>query len=61
MVAARRRAVDPNDELQYGDRVPYVITVGEPNTRLADRAIPPEDMFQKYVRRLDSKVDTDSH
>jgi len=51
MVAARRRAVDPNDEPQHGDRIPYVITVGEPNTRLADRAVPPEDMFQKFVRR----------
>lgn len=47
MVAARRRAVDPNDEPQYGDRVPYVITVGEPDSRLADRAVPPEDMFRK--------------
>lgn len=49
MIAARRRAVDPNDEPQYGDRIPYVITMGEPGTRLADRAVPPEDMFQKSV------------
>ena len=59
MVAARRRAVDPNDEPQYGDRIPYVITVGEPNTRLADKAVPPEDMFQKSVGYSDSKMSTD--
>jgi len=59
MVAARRRAVDPNDEPQYGDRIPYVITVGEPNTRLADRAVPPEDMFQRSVGRPDSKMSAD--
>ena len=60
MVAARRRAIDPNDELQYGDRIPYVITVGEPGTRLTDRAVPPEDMFQKSVRRPNFKMSTDS-
>ena len=60
MVAARRRAVDPNDEAQYGDRIPYVIMVGEPNTRLADRAVPPEDMFQKSVRHPDSKMGIDT-
>jgi DNA polymerase zeta len=54
IVAARRRAIDPNDKTQYGDRIPYVITVGEPNTRLADRAFPPEDMFQKSFKRSNS-------
>jgi len=60
MVAVRRRAVDPNDEPQYGDRIPYVITVGEPNTRLADRAVSPEDMFQKSVRYPNFKMSTDN-
>lgn len=60
MVAARRQAIDPNDEIQHGDRIPYVITVGEPNTRLADRAVPPEDMFQKSFKRSASKMNTDS-
>lgn len=60
MVAARRRAVDPNDEPQYGDRIPYVITVGEPNTRLADRAVPPEDMFQKSVRLPSPEIGIDT-
>ena len=60
MIVARRRAVDPNDEPQYGDRIPYVITVGEPGTRLVDRAVSPEDMFQKSVRRPNFKMNTDS-
>lgn len=33
---------DPNDEPQYGDRIPYVIARGPPGTRLVDRAIGPE-------------------
>lgn len=61
MVAARRRAVDPNDEPQYGDRVPYVITVGEPDTRLADRAVPPEDMVRKSAQPPNSKTGTDGY
>lgn len=44
-VAARRMAEDPNDEPQYGDRVPYVVARGEPGTRLVDRAIRPEDVL----------------
>ena len=61
MVAARRRAVDPNDEPRYGDRVPYVITVGETNTRLADRAVSPEDMFQRSTRLPNSRTSTDGY
>lgn len=59
MVAVRRRAIDPNDQTQYGDRVPYVITVGDTNARLADRAVSPEDMFQKSFKRSDFKMSTD--
>jgi DNA polymerase zeta len=59
MVAAKRRTIDPNDNPQYGDRIPYVITVGEPNTRLADRAVPPEEMFQKSSKRFNFKMRTD--
>jgi DNA polymerase elongation subunit (family B) len=55
MVAARRRATDPNDESQYGDRVPYLITISGPSTRLADRAVPPEDMFERFVESPSSK------
>ncbi|KAA1471469.1 hypothetical protein DENSPDRAFT_837475 [Dentipellis sp. KUC8613] len=52
-VAARRAALDPNDEPQYGDRVPYVITRGEPNTRLVDRAVRPEELIESREKRLD--------
>ena len=51
-VAARRMAEDPNDEPQYGDRIPYVIIRGPPGTRLVDRAVPPEDVLNdSYVRK----------
>ena len=60
MIAARRRAVDPNDEPQHGERIPYVITVGEPSTKLADRAVPPEDMFQRSVRHSGFETNIDS-
>lgn len=44
-VAARRMLVDQNDEPQYGERVPYVIVRGEPNSRLVDRAVAPQELF----------------
>jgi DNA polymerase zeta len=44
-VAARRMLEDPNDEPQYGDRIPYVIARGPPGTRLVDRAIAPNIML----------------
>jgi DNA polymerase zeta len=45
IVAARRAGEDPSDEAQYGDRIPYVIIRGAPNSRLVDRAVPPEDVL----------------
>ena len=44
-VAARRMLEDPNDEPQYGDRIPYVIVRGDPDSRLVDRAAAPEDLL----------------
>lgn len=41
-VATQRLLQDPMDEAAYGDRIPYVITRGEPHTRLVDRAVAPE-------------------
>ena len=41
MVAARRKAEDPNDEAQYGDRIPYVIVRGAPGSLLVERAMDP--------------------
>ncbi|KAG8872386.1 DNA polymerase zeta [Tulasnella sp. 331] len=45
VVAARRLARDPRAEAQYGDRVPYVITRGEPKQRLVDRAFEPLEVL----------------
>jgi DNA polymerase elongation subunit (family B) len=45
---------DANDEPQYGERVPYVITRGEPGMKLVDRAVAPEELlhnrYDKVVR-----------
>lgn len=40
-VAAKRTLLDPSDEPQYGERVPYVIARGEPDSKLVDRATDP--------------------
>ncbi|KAG8995718.1 DNA polymerase zeta [Tulasnella sp. JGI-2019a] len=46
VVAARRLARDPRAEAQYGDRIPYVITRGEPKQRLVDRAFEPLEVLK---------------
>ncbi|KDQ07690.1 hypothetical protein BOTBODRAFT_149069 [Botryobasidium botryosum FD-172 SS1] len=45
VVAARRLALDARAEPQYGDRVPYVITRGDPKSRLVDRAVGVDEML----------------
>ncbi|KAI0047841.1 hypothetical protein FA95DRAFT_1492015 [Auriscalpium vulgare] len=52
-VAARRMLRDPNDEPQYGERIPYVIVRGPPNTRLVDRAVAPEELLDAGHEHLD--------
>ncbi|KAI0296211.1 hypothetical protein BC826DRAFT_1005902 [Russula brevipes] len=49
IVAARRQLEDPNNEAQYGDRIPYVIARGAPHDRLVDRAVAPEELFDGLV------------
>ena len=44
-VIVRRQLEDPNNEAQYGDRIPYVIARGAPHERLVDRAVVPEELF----------------
>ncbi|KAJ8702610.1 DNA polymerase zeta [Pleurotus ostreatus] len=44
-VAARRVLIDPNDEPQYGDRIPYVIARGPPGSRLVERAFTPQEVL----------------
>jgi DNA polymerase zeta len=42
--------VDPSDEAQYGERIPYVIIRGQPMSRLVDRAVSPEEVVKdRYV------------
>jgi len=53
-IAARRLIGDPNDEVQYGDRMPYVIIRGEPNSRLVDRAVEPLELLNNHHIHLDA-------
>ncbi|KAI0669901.1 hypothetical protein C8Q78DRAFT_976102 [Trametes maxima] len=53
-VAARRMLEDPNDEPQYGERIPYVIVRGEPGSRIVDRATAPHELFRESHKRLDA-------
>ncbi|KAI0651854.1 hypothetical protein C8Q79DRAFT_935176 [Trametes meyenii] len=53
-VAARRMLEDPNDEPQYGERIPYVIIRGEPGSRIVDRATAPHELFKDSHKRLDA-------
>ncbi|OCH96164.1 hypothetical protein OBBRIDRAFT_816122 [Obba rivulosa] len=53
-VAARRMLQDPNDEPQYGDRIPYVIIRGDPGSRLVDRAVAPEVLLENPQMHLDA-------
>ncbi|CAE6411247.1 unnamed protein product [Rhizoctonia solani] len=52
-VAARKLALDPMSEPQYGERVPYVIVRGEPGSRLVDRAVPPEELLKDRHKSID--------
>ncbi|KAJ3734863.1 hypothetical protein DFJ43DRAFT_1130593 [Lentinula guzmanii] len=45
-VAAKRTLLDPGDEPQYGERVPYVIVRGEPGSKLVDRAMDPSEFLR---------------
>lgn len=47
MVAARRMMIDPNDEPEYAEPIPYVITQAEPGTLLAERAMDPLEMISE--------------
>ncbi|CCM07100.1 uncharacterized protein FIBRA_09427 [Fibroporia radiculosa] len=53
-VAARRTTNDPMDEPQYGERVPYVIMRGDPDTRLVDRAVSPGELIDNSQKQLDA-------
>ncbi|CAE7105599.1 unnamed protein product, partial [Rhizoctonia solani] len=52
-VAARKFALDPMSEPQYGERIPYLIIRGEPGSRLVDRAVPPEELLRDRHKTID--------
>ncbi|KAF9270228.1 hypothetical protein L218DRAFT_849988 [Marasmius fiardii PR-910] len=53
-VAAKRSLLDPNDEPQYGERVPYVVTRGIPGIKLVDRAMDPLEFLEAGNLHLDA-------
>ncbi|KAJ3750399.1 hypothetical protein DFH05DRAFT_73135 [Lentinula detonsa] len=53
-VAAKRTLLDPGDEPQYGERVPYVIVRGEPGSKLVDRAMDPSEFLRNPHTQLDA-------
>ncbi|KZT02722.1 uncharacterized protein LAESUDRAFT_399797 [Laetiporus sulphureus 93-53] len=53
-VAARRMVEDPADEPQYGERVPYIIVRGDPDSRVVDRAVAPEALLNDSQKHLDA-------
>ena len=52
-MAAIRAELDPSDEPQYGERVPYLIAQGSPNEPQYKRARRPEDFLADRHLRLD--------
>lgn len=55
LIAARKMASDPRTEPAYAERVPYVIVKGAPQSRLRDRAVPPEVVLENPMLALDSE------
>ena len=45
VVAAKRMVMDPQDEPQWGERIPYVIARGAQGSRLVDRALNPFELL----------------
>ncbi|KAH8102662.1 hypothetical protein BXZ70DRAFT_798056 [Cristinia sonorae] len=55
VVAARRQIEDPNDEPQYGERIPYVIIRDDTLPRLVDRAVAPDVVLNDSQMHLDAR------
>ncbi|KAK9457853.1 hypothetical protein V1511DRAFT_454690 [Dipodascopsis uninucleata] len=55
MISSRKMQMDPRAEPQYGERVPYVVTVGRPGARLVDRCIEPEVLMKNSSIMLDAE------
>lgn len=51
VIAGRRIVEDPMDEAEYGERVPFIITMHGKSHKLVDKARAPEDLLNdRYVR-----------
>lgn len=57
IVAAKRLSRDPRAEPRYGERVRYVVVAGEPNARLCDSVMSPEEFLHR--QRYGSHDDDD--
>ncbi|RKP36804.1 hypothetical protein BJ085DRAFT_43731 [Dimargaris cristalligena] len=52
IVSLKHMAVDPRQEPQYGERVPYVVVYGGPQDRLADQVMSPRELLANPQMRL---------
>lgn len=51
LISAKKMAIDPRAEPQYGERVPYVVVHGAPGARLIDQTVAPEVLlFDRNLR-----------
>ncbi|KAG9187773.1 DNA polymerase zeta [Alternaria panax] len=55
LIATKQMLADPRAELQYGERVPYVVVTGAPGARLIDRCVGPETLLQSDHLELDAE------
>lgn len=55
LVATKKMARDERMEPQYGERVPYVVIAGAPESRLADRCVSPEVLVMDASKALDAE------
>ncbi|EER38660.1 polymerase zeta subunit [Histoplasma capsulatum H143] len=54
-VGYKRMLEDPRTEVQYGERVPYVVISGAPGARLIDRCVAPEVLLHDSQLELDAE------
>ncbi|KAJ5117677.1 hypothetical protein N7448_011309 [Penicillium atrosanguineum] len=55
MISTKRMREDYRLELQYGERVPYVVITGAPGSRLIDRCVAPEALLHDTQLDLDAE------
>ncbi|KAK6429147.1 DNA polymerase zeta [Oleoguttula sp. CCFEE 5521] len=55
LIATKRMLKDPRLELQYGERVPYVVIAGAPGARLWERCVEPERLLHDEHAELDAE------